>query len=708
MRTRKLGMTGKWAGMAALLATSGAVMACSYSGCDPAWTLFGGNTACHSRAVIAPGNDTRVNLYALGRGGAGLGLGGKDYPELDYDQESFGRTFLDWDLVQRSAFPKDANAEGGGEGYSRCNGIAASDPAFNAAMTANAGLLLAERSALGAARARLAQTCTGPAEGTAIIAWPNTIGSPAGKAYLAYLQAADMFYAEQWDEARTAFAGLANASDLWIAETAGYMQVRVEIKAAQAHSTDEYGYYQGQKSIDMGAAGRAKAALGAYLKAWPQGRYAASARGLERRVMWLSGDFRGLALRYDQLLGSVSASSETMIGLVQEIDNKLLFNGDNPEPRADGPLLLASIDLMKMRVGDPAQKDDETKPTLTAQDLASQQAAFMRAPELYAFLQANHAFYIGKDYSRVLALIPDDAHKPAYSPLAFSGQVLRGQALAALDDRNEAGFWRDLLGGASALWQRATVELALAMNLERHGKIAEVFAANSPINDRTIREILMAHSAGPELLRSAALDSARPQHERDAALFTLLYKQLSRGRYGGFASNLALVRPDATTSGSMSFENGAPVVLGVFSRGRTKDAGFACPALLTTVQALNAEPRAIRAQLCLGEFWRLNGFDDYGDLDLARPSGELGGAITGFPGMPIARSEFYNAAMNDPRAAPADKAYALYRAVRCYAPSGNNSCGGTEATKAQRKAWFERLRREFPKSPWAQQSRVYW
>jgi hypothetical protein len=397
-----------------------------------------------------------------------------------------------------------------------------------------------------------------------------------------------------------------------------------------------------------------------------------------------------------------------MIGLVQEIDNKLLFNGDNSDLRADGPLLLASIDLMKMRVGDPAQTHDETKPTLTTEGLASQQAAFMRAPELYAFLQANHAFYIGKDYARVLALIPDDAQKRAYSPLAFSRQVLRGQALAAVEDRNEAGFWRELLGGANALWQRATVELALAMNLERRGQIAEVFAANSPINDRKIREILLAHSAGPELLRNAALDGVRPQHERDAALFTLLYKQLSRGRYSGFASNSALVRPDATADGNMSFENGAPVMLGVFSKGRTREAGFACPALLTTVMALNTDPRAIRPQLCLGEFWRLNGFDDFGDLDRAPPTGELGGSISGFPGIPITRSEFYSAAMADPRAAPADKAYALYRAVRCYAPSGNNSCGGAEATKAQRRAWFERLRREFPKSTWAQQLHVYW
>ncbi len=57
---------------------------------------------------------------------------------------------------------------------------------------------------------------------------------------------------------------------------------------------------------------------------------------------------------------------------------------------------------------------------------------------------------------------------------------------------------------------------------------------------------------------------------------------------------------------------------------------------------------------------------------------ELGGTPSDFPGKPYARLETYRAIIADPKAAPpvADKAYALYRAVRCYAPAGNNACGG--------------------------------
>ncbi len=692
---------------AALLAASGTALACADSGCHPAWNLFGGNSACHSHAVIAPGNDTRINLYALVRDAAGQGLGGKIKPPPGYEAEEFGQTFLNWNELKQSVFPSDVQPDWSSAGDARGQGLAAAAPAFAAAMAANKALPAAERSLLSTARARLLQTHNGPAEGEAVMPWPTGIASAAGKEYLAYLQAADAFYGKRWDEAREGFAKLGRAGDPWVAETAAYMVARTELAAASANSIDEYGFFQGVKTVDKAATARGQGALSAYLKAWPQGRYVASARGLERRALWLAADFGKLAQRYEDMLAATAPASEQMVGLVQEIDNKLLFDSENTAPRATGPLLLATIDLMQLRVGDPADKNSDVKPGIDAATLAGQQAAFMRAPDLYSFVLANHAFYVAKDYARVLKLIPDDARRASYGPLAFSRQVLRGQALAALGDRNETGFWRELIGGAEAVWQRPTVELALAMNLERRGQVAAVFAKDSPITDPLTRAILLAHSAGPDLLRSAAMTSAQPQ-ERDEALFVLLYKQLSRGNYAGFVSNRPLARADAPLDGKFTFARYPALGLGVFASGRTMEAGFACPALTATAQALAADPRAIHAQLCLGEFWRLNGFDDFSVLDVAPRANELGGAVSGFPGVPNRRGSFYEAAIADPRAAPADKAYALFRLVRCYAPSGNNSCGGTEASKAQRKAWFDRLHRDYPKSVWAQKLRVYW
>ena len=701
--------------MAGLLASSGAALACADVGCDPTWSLFGGAQVCHNRVVIAPGNDSRVNLLALLRDSAGLGLtgavvGGGDYPKPEYDEEGFGHIFLDWGMVTRTwARAPDPNGAATADVISGpCDGLRAGTPDFTAALAANRGLPGTERAALTAAREKLAARCADKAQPAVL---PGVaVSSAAGKAFLGYLAASDAFYDARYGEAASGYAKLVAAPDPWVAETAHYMVARAELRAALAHSIDEYGFFNGLKSVDKPAALRGKAALADYLKAYPKGRYAASARGLERRALWLSGDFSTLGQRYESLFAAGPKEGAPLVDLINEADGKYLSTGDNPNPRGGGLLLLAAADLMAMRVGDLDDRNSSggsDKP-LDAGVLASQQASFLRAPELYAFLQANHAFYVGKDYARGLQLIPDDAKRPSYTPLAFSRQVLRGQALAAKGDANEAGFWLELLGGAKALWQRPTVELGLAMNWERHGKLPQVFATGSPITDRMVREILLTHSAGPALLRRVAIDAERPQAERDAALFTLLYKQLSRGDYAGFRTNLPLVRTDAPTDGLWGFAPGSVAPLGLFIKGRTAQAGFTCPALQGTVATLASDPRDIHARLCLGEFWRLAGFDGFSVLDTPPARGALGGAANDYPGKPTQRGAIYAAVIADPRSAPDDRAYALYRAINCYGPSGYNSCGGEDVAIAQRKGWYDRLRREFPKSPWAQKLKYYW
>ena len=59
-------------------------------------------------------------------------------------------------------------------------------------------------------------------------------------------------------------------------------------------------------------------------------------------------------------------------------------------------------------------------------------------------------------------------------------------------------------------------------------------------------------------------------------------------------------------------------------------------------------------------------------------------------------------------AAKEEKAYALYRAINCYAPSGNNSCGSQEIPLSQRKGWFNTLKRQYGTSQWAKQLKYYW
>lgn len=698
----------------AIAAVPAALWACADTTCEPGWKLGGTNIDCASRGFLSPGNDSRVNLLFLLRGKAGLSMKADKYPVREYYSEGYGHTFLDWQLLQIALFPAKANedpyADRDDHYGSRCISLTGASSAFQSALTANAAVPASERALLTSARERVKQACDGAADQT-VAAWPGGISSPSGKAYLTYLQGAEAFYAERWDDARQQFAALAGASDPWLKETAAYMAGRVELNAAQAKAFGDEGWYSGTDNIDMKAVQAAQGALASYLKNWPNGRYADSARGLVRRSYWLSGDTKTLAGEYARLLGSIPAGSPAASELVQEIDNKLFFSGTR-DPAASGPLLLAALDLVQMRDG--RYKDEDGKlegdgPSLTKADLDAQAPTFANDPDLYGLLKGIHAFYVQNDPRAVLGLIPDDSHRTDYSPVAFSRQVLRGQALAAVGDRNEPGFWRDLLNGSNALWQRPTVELGLAQALERNGQLGAVFAKDSPITDTAIRKRLLGYSAGKDVLRLAAQDQARPQVERDTALFTLLYKQLTRGDYAGFGSNVGLVPAKASTEANFWYfydHDTAPV--GLFTRGRFAGGGYPCPALSVTAQSLARNSQDVAARLCVGEFLRLNGFDGFTALDEPPAKDELGGARQDFGGKPVQRGTIYASIIANPKAAPNDRAYALFRQINCYAPSGNNSCGGEDVEIDQRKAWFNQLKREYPGSAWAKKLRFYW
>ena len=670
-------------------------------GCSPAWKLPSREFDCGDRAVLSPGNDSRVNLFYLLRDRQGLGSSGAKRPTDSWNDGVYGSAFFDWRQLRATFYPAlAADEEGGAYAGSRCVSLASGAQAFNAAVAANGQVSQWEREQLAMARGGLVRRCDG--NGAEATGWPANVKSAAGREFLAYLQAADAFYGEQWDPARQGFAGLRAARDPWVSETASYMLARTELNAAQAAAFDEYGSFAGPPKVDTAALGRASAGFQDYLKRFAKGRYAASAGGLRRRTLWLAGDAAALSREYERLLAATPGGQGAAADLVEEIDNKLLTAARAPGG-LDGPLLLATLDLMMMRSAEGSER-----PVITAAQIAAQEGRFAGRGDLFGLVSASHAYYVAQDMRRVLQLVPDDARQPRFSPVQFSRQVLRGMALAALKDRNEAGFWREMLGGADPLYQRPIVELALAQNWERGGKLDEVFAAGSPITDAGIREILLIQVADVALLRAQAKTAQRPRHERDVALFTLLYKQLVRGDYAGFLGDYALMRGDAKAEGGLwNLRQQEDVPVGLFRAGTWSD-GYACPALRTTAQALARNPRDVKARLCLGDFYRLNGFDEYGTDGSAPKPDELGGTPTRFAGRPVSRAALYTEVIADAAAPAGDKAYALYRAVNCYAPNGNNACGGEDVPQSQRRAWFQRLKADHAASPWAQKLRYYW
>ncbi len=679
--------------------------------CEPSWTLVHRDmTGCDDMAILQPGNDTRVNLLLLmldQRGKAIEPPAGSGTPD----------PFAEWPLFAHRFTPAPADEEGNdeyayGEG-SRCRSNQSGTAAFVAQVTAATEIPEAERTTLMAARQGLQPDCAAaPVGGVALAEALQSVQSPLGKSFATYLQGAQAFYDGDYDAAKTHFSGLTAVSQPWLAETARYMLARVEVNRAQIDFFDEYGYPK-DEAADAKVIDAAEAGFNDYLAAYPQGAYAASARGLLRRVYWLGKRTDPLAAAYKASLSAEASSPGGLddIALLNEIDNKYLGSSegglsyiiDDAARLGKDPVLLAVVDLVLLR----CYNEDQTKclPRIARVSLERQRESFSNNPALFEYILAVYDFY--SEPEAVLAAIPAAMPQAPLSYLEFSRQMLRGMALEAQKDAGARDHWLALLPAATQPMQRPAVELALAMHDERAGKIEDVFAAESKITNASMREILLRKIADADLLRRQAKDDSLPQHERDTALYVLLYKEVSRGHYADFVKDLALVRADAPVEGyTGGLSTTEPVPLGVFTQTTTLG-DYGCGPLKETAAKLAKNPKAPKPLLCLADFMRANGFDQ-NMLDTPPEGDQLGSTPSLFKGTPYARFETYKALIASSKTPAEDKAYALYRAVRCYAPAQINSCGGEEVEPSQRKAWFQQLKKRYPNSKWAKQLEGYW
>lgn len=687
----------------------GAVWACADSSCYPGWQLGALEYDCAGRALISPGNDTRINMVMLMQSiqpGAALPAEVK----VDANDPQFGKVFLSWEGLRGALWPEPEVAEPE-YGEKKCYEAEAGSADFLAALGADASVPAGERALL-----KTLREAAGCHEGE----WNDAaITSKQGRAFLAYLKAADAFHKADYAAAEAGFAALAKAENAWIAEVARYMPIRIGLRRAALTSLDEWGDFAGPDKVDRAALTSAAKAIDAYLAAYPKGRYAASAQGLKRRVAWLGGDTDTLVGTYEAMLRATPASSVEAAYLAEEIDRKLLDREDAAAVVArqgKAPLLLALADMKQIRP--VLDRSESSKPGLSAATLAAHQPQFAAHPDLYGLLEATRITYAGESAGPILALLPDAARVKGMTPLAFSRQFVRGQALSALRDPNEAGFWRELIGAASPFHQRPLAELGLALRWQRDGRVDQVFAPGSPVQEQSIREVLLQTVASPAILRASAADASRSGHERDVARFALLHKDLTRGAFADFTRDVALVPADANVDGGLwGFAQQERVPVGLFTKGQWSD-GFVCPAIAQTAATLARNPADQRARLCLGDFWRLNGFDGFALHTPGDGESVLGKGPDLFPGKASYRDAIYAAIIAD-KAAPADiRAYALYRAVRCYAPAGYNGCAVPARTTAEleaaqvplatRKGWYDELKKRYPQSQWARALRFYW
>ncbi len=698
--------------LAAAFAFSAPAQASSDSTCYPDWkVLHTSMEGCSGMALLSPGNDTRINLLMLladRHGDVGVSHATSyDMMERRGDAQPF-----DYGLFSTALGQSPPEGEGGVSYGDRCISNKSGQLDFEAALVAAKQKLPAgEAAQLVIARQALQPECgDGAMMRPAVEAALRAISSQAGKDFAGYLLAAASFYDGDFAGARQGFQSLAKAQTTWSKEAALYMLGRVELNLAMESAFDDYGY-PAENPNNSGELSAAELAFKAYLKAYPQGDYAVSASGLLRKVYWLAKDEDKLLAEYTAAFKrkNLSGSNVSLADLVQEMDVKL---GEKLAPsKVNDPYILAMVDLKAMRVSDDPDMQDEGKPISRAQ-IEAQKSLFAGQEALYNYVLAAHAVFVAKDADAALKLLPVQAEGDSY--FAYSQRALRALALDSKGDAGARQALMSVLGSAKRPFQRGLMELAVAMHDERSAGLERVFAADSSVKDPEVREMLLRYTAGPKLLRAQAVAKTAAKQEREVALYTLLYKDITRGAYKDFLRDQALIPAGTKPKPADDYTTPVYTDTAIFKWAGAKE-GFACPSLATLATALAGAPKDAPSLVCLAEFARINGFDNGSSwpdlsqsLDLLPPKDQLGGTPSMFPGKAFSRLETYKGVIADPAAPATSKAYALYRAVYCYGPSGYNSCGGTEVPKAQRKAWYNQLKKTYPASPWAVKLKYYW
>jgi hypothetical protein len=707
--------------------SNGSAWASRDIGCTSSWTVQQAEyNHCNNLPVLAPGNDTRVNFSILL---ADEDLGVLQETTIKERTSGYGQvpfpifpSFYNGIAAKKkthlTSVPPAEEQRNPGLG-SRCVSNITGKSDFINAVRQDRNLPAEEQQLLIRAREELNSICADRLSASAASLSPDVpnISSQTGKQFLQYLTAAVAFYAGKYNEAASGFSALMDSEQPWLKEAARYMIGRTELNRAQQYTFNNYGFPISIK-INAQKARSLEEKFNKYLAEYPNGRYAASAKGLLRRVYWFSKQREKLTGEYIWQLNnpdSPQCNMSSLNDLVLEVDMKLLRT--STVQQITNPLLLAVLDLSLMR-------SIHHKQQISFTDLEKQEPLFSKHKELYQYLLAAHLFYVQNNPEAVLNTLPKSVPEQL-TYLDLSRLVLRGSALEATKDHFGAReLWLKLLSAAQQPLQSEMVQLALAINYEQSKETEKVFAENSPITDQAFRNRLIRNIASASLLRKIIAQSTSSQ-ERQVALHTLLFKGLLQGHYQEVTQDFRLLTADALQN-NVPPESNEPLsgldpddqtrlALFTWSGKKTADS-ISCPSLPDLAGRLTKNPQDALGMICLGDFINTNNLDDHLEYILSEnlhvsssdDTIALGATQSDFSGPLFSRGEAYKTIIADKKAAPDLKAYALYRAIKCYASTGINHCGGTDVEASVRASWFQTLKKRYKSSVWAKRLKYYW
>ncbi len=422
-----------------------------------------------------------------------------------------------------------------------------------------------------------------------------------------------------------------------------------------------------------------------------------------RRINWYLQAWPQLAGLYEQAFQQATDAQE-LRQLVSEYDNVFgmpFYNQPVQVAFPDAPEI-SYVELLRA-----LRLDINHKPALTQAQLDASKAVFEKSGKLSLWRDLQLQLWNATDNdAAILQAITPANTLPANNILAFNEQVLYGEALMGQQRWPAAAdFWRQLIKLSHNREQQQYLQAKLAATLVYSGDVAAIFAPDSAVTNLRFRSRVLKTQASPERLRQQATQGPNNE-ERTIALHTLLVRDLTEHRFSDWLKDKKLVSAITQPVIDEAFDD---VNLSSFDwNGDAVEAGYACRSLNDTVAVLSQNANDAHALNCLGEFFRTT--RTHVDLWKDEAGNDvLESAIHHqIPQGQYDRQRYYQQVITSPKAEPEDKSYALYRAILCYAPSGNNECGGEEVDKLQRKGWFTLLKTQYPGSPWAQKLKYYW
>lgn len=675
-------------------------------------------------------NDTRVNLMQLVGSQKGLFLPRLPQQEMSSDSRRYHFGVIEYDFKNHQTSTKTPSP-GSASPLTSLDKLAASlgvSPSFahNSDVSAAEGRHVSNNphSVEAFFVALLEDETVTPVDRQRLAAWrveiygsgdrmvtPQTFEVEPGsntEAFCHYLNGANAFYRGDYDAADEHFTSALVSSQPWVKETASYMLFRVTLNKSTAKASDSYGFFD-VDNVDKMAAAKARELANAYLSTYPEGRYADSARGMQRRVNWYLSDWSQLAEQYEKALEQAQ-DIESLHSVISENDSILQSKdaaGDVEPFISDehAPLLTFTQTLRGLR---EYESRNNTPLAVTKERLDSLKPMFAAANKmpLWDYLHNSWLFTQERNFSAVVSAIQPAKSLPANDILLFSQQILLGEALAVqqLWPQEEA-HWRHLLTLAQLPEQQQYLQLKLAANLVNSQKEETIFADDSLVTNLRYRSLVLKTIAKKPLLQQQVING-KNDLERTIALHTLLMRDLMFADYEGYQQDKLL---SSNILAPVIGDEFADVNLSAFDwQGKNTEEGYYCASLTETVQALAKNKSDAHALNCLSEFFRIT------DISI-NISTEIGGtealytaaSAVEMDGKPD-RLANYTQVINDPKAEPEDKTYALYRAVNCYAPSGYNHCGGPGVEQKVRKRWFTQLKTEYKGNKWANGLDYYW